>query len=144
VEVRTGEGTDLKEMDSAAGTPALTAPGIVAGLRRGITHRIDVSAPDAQAVVRVSLYVPGTAGAVWTQSLTVPKGTTRRIVVPVTTLAASSFVVVAPVSGGTVYAGREISEAGARGPMIALAPIYPTRATTQVPVVVSVPGSSVG
>jgi len=144
VEVRTGEGTDLQEMDSAAGTPALTAPGIVAGLRRGITHRIDVSAPDAPAVVRVSLYVPGTAGAIWTQSLTVPKGTTRRIEVPVTTLAAASFVVVAPVSGGTVYAGREITEAGARGPMIALAPIYPTRATTRVPVVVSVPGSSVG
>ena len=143
VEVRTGEGTDLKEMDSAAGTPLLNAPGIVAGLRRGITHRIDVAAPAAQAVVRMELYVPGTTGAVWAQSVTVPRGATRRSVVPVTTLAASSFVVVTPVSGGPVYAGREVSEAGARGPMIALAPIYPTRATTSVPVAVSVPGSSV-
>jgi hypothetical protein len=42
-----------------------------------------------------------------------------------------------------VYAGRQVTERGARGPMIALAPIYPTRSTTLVPVVVSVAGSSV-
>jgi hypothetical protein len=62
----------------------------------------------------------------------------------VTTVQPTSILVITPVSGGAIYAGRQVTERGARGPMIALAPIYPTRATTLVPVVVSVPGSSVG
>jgi hypothetical protein len=63
--------------------------------------------------------------------------------IPVTTLAPTSILVITPISGGPLFAGRQVTESGARGPMIALAPILPTRATTLVPVAVSVPGSSV-
>lgn len=144
VEVRTGEGADLKEKDTAAGTPALTRPGVVVGLARNqLTHKVIVAAPAAAADVLFELFVPGRADAVWRQDVPVPSGAVRRVTIPVTTPSATSILVVTPVSGGPVYAGRQVTEAGARGPMIALAPIYPTRATALVPVVVSVPGSSV-
>jgi Family of unknown function (DUF5719) len=143
IEVRTGEGGDLKEKDTAAGTPALTAPGIVVGLvRNQLTHKVIVAAPTAAAQVRFALFVPGRQTAVWTQDVAVPRGAVRRVTIPVTTKTPTSILVVTPVSGGPVYAGRQVTEAGARGPMVALAPIYPLRATTLVPAVLSAPGSS--
>jgi hypothetical protein len=143
-EVRTGEGADLKEKDATAGAPELTRPAIVVGLAKNqLDHRVIVAAPDAASVVRFELFAPGSAAPVWTQVVPVPSGSVRRVIIPVTTAAATSILVITPVSGGPVFAGRQVTERGARGPMIALAPIYPTRATTAVPVVVSVPGSSV-
>lgn len=143
VEVRTGEGADLKEKDTAAGTPALTSPGVVVGLARNqLTHKVIVAAPGLAGNVRFELFVPGRADAVWRQDVLVPHGAVRRVTIPVTTPSATSILIVTPMSGGPVYAGRQVTEAGARGPMIALAPIYPTRASTYVPVVVPLPGSA--
>jgi hypothetical protein len=144
VEVRTGEGADLKEKDATAGSPQLTRPAVVVGLAKNqLDHRVIVAAPDLAAVVRFELFVPGTTAPVWTQVVPIPHGSVRRAVIPVTTLTPTSILVITPISGGPVFAGRQVIERGARGPMIALAPIYPTRATTLVPVAVSVPGSSV-
>jgi len=144
VEVRIGEGADLKEKDATAGSPQLTRPAVIVGLAKNqLDHRIIVAAPDLAAVVRFELFAPGTAAPVWTQVVSVPRGSIHRYGIPVTTLEATSILVITPISGGPVYAGRQVTESGARGPMMALAPLYPTRATTLVPVAVSVPGSSV-
>ena len=144
VEVRTGEGADLKEKDAIAGTPALTRPGVIVGLAKNqLDHRVQVAAPDLSAVVRFELFVPGSTAPVWTDVVAVAHGSVSSVLIPVTTPTPTSILVITPVSGGVVYAGRQVTERGARGPMIALAPIYPTRSTTLVPVVVSVPGSSV-
>jgi hypothetical protein len=144
VEVRSGEGADLKEKDATAGSPQLTRPAVVVGLAKNqLDHRVIVAAPDRAAVVRFELFVPGTVAPVWTQVVPIPHGSVRRATIPVTTLTPTSILVITPISGGPVFAGRQVIERGARGPMIALAPIYPTRATTLVPVAVSVPGSSV-
>jgi hypothetical protein len=105
---------------------------------------VTFAAPDTDTVVRLDLYVPGASGPQWTTTVNVTGGSVGRVAVPVTTATATSILVVTPVSGGTVYAVREVTEAGARGPMLALAPIYPTRATTIVPPVVHIPGSSTG
>jgi hypothetical protein len=149
IEVGTGGATTptptLREKDASAGTPALSAPGIVVGLAGGaFKHAVTLAAPETDSVVRLDVYVPGSADPEWTMTVNVTGGSVGRVVVPVTTTAATSILVVTPVSGGEVYAVREVTEAGARGPMLALAPIYPTRATTIVPPVVQVPGSSVG
>ena len=145
VEVRTGEGANLKEKDATAGSPELTRPAVIVGLAKNqLDHRVVVVAPGDATVVRFELFVPGTVPPVWTQIVPVPQGSLRSLAIPVTTVDPTSILVITPVSGGPVYAGRQVTERGARGPMIALAPIYPTRATTLVPVVVSVPGSSVG
>jgi hypothetical protein len=144
LEVVAGSRATLLEADAAAATPALTAPGIVVGLAGGaLRHAVTLAAPGRAAEVRFDLYVPGTAQPTWTSTVEVPAGSIRRVPIPVTTATASSILVVTPVSGGPVHAGREVTEAGTRGPMLALAPIYPTRASTLVPPVVSVPGSSV-
>jgi hypothetical protein len=148
IEVGTGGGTTtptLREKDASAGTPALSAPGIVVGLAGGaFKHAVTLAAPETDSVVRLDVYVPGSADPEWTMTVNVTGGSVGRVVVPVTTATATSILVVTPLSGGEVYAVREVTEAGARGPMLALAPIYPTRATTIVPPVVQVPGSSVG
>ncbi len=147
VEVGTGgkvSGT-LHEKDATAGTPPLSAPGIVVGLAGGaFKHAVTLAAPDTDTIVRLDLYVPGSAAPQWTTTVNVAGGSVGRIAVPVTTTAATSILVVTPVSGGAAYAVREVTEAGTRGPMLALAPIYPTRATTIVPPVVHIPGSSTG
>ena len=144
VEVGTGSGTSLREKDATAGAPILTAPGIVVGLAAGdLKHAVTVAAPTTGAEVRFDLYAPGTVEPVWTLTTEVPAGTIRRVAIPVTTATASSILVVTPVSGGPLYAGREVTEDGARGPMLALSPIYPARASTVVPRVISVPGSSI-
>jgi hypothetical protein len=144
IEVRTGEGSDLKEKDATAGSPELTRPAVIVGLAKNqLDHRVIVAAPGLAAVVRFELFVPGATAPVWTEVVPVPHGSVRRVGIPVTTLAPTSILVITPISGGPVFAGRQVTESGARGPMIALAPILPTRATTLVPVAVSVPGSSV-
>jgi hypothetical protein len=147
VEVTTGGAGLLSEKDATAGTPALSAPGIVVGLVGGVDkHAVTLAAPDTDAVVRLDLYVPGATAPQWTTTVNVIGGSVGVVAVPVTSVSAaeSSILVVTPVSGGTVYAARSVTEAGARGPMLALSPIYPTRATTIVPPVVQVPGSSAG
>jgi hypothetical protein len=80
---------------------------------------------------------------VWRRTISVPSGSLARVTIPVTTATASSTLVLTPLGGGQVYASRQVTEAGRRGPMIALAPIFAQRASTLVPTVVSVPGSSV-
>jgi hypothetical protein len=145
VEVGTGGTTALREKDATAGTPALSAPGIVVGLAGGaFKHAVTFAAPDTDAVVRLDLYVPGSAEPQWTTTVNITGGSVGTVAVPVATTTATSILVITPVSGGQVYAVRSVTEAGKRGPMLALAPIYPTRATTIVPPVVQVPGSSVG
>lgn len=144
VEVGTGTTATLRERDATAATEQLDAPGIVVGLAGGaLKHAVMLSAPEAASTVRLELYVPGRGAPAWRRTLEVPAGSERTIGIPVTTPTASSMLVVTPVSGGPLWASRQVTEAGRRGPMIGLAPILPTRATAQVPPVVSWPGSSV-
>jgi hypothetical protein len=145
VEVGTGGGTELRERDTTAPVVALTGPGVVTGLAAGANrHTVALATPgEDSAVVRLDLYAPGAGDPVWTQTLTVVGGSSVRVAVPVRTAEPTSLLVVTPVSGGRVHASREVAEAGARGPLLALAPILPTRATTLVPPVVSLPGSAV-
>ena len=144
VEVGTGSTGMLREHDATGPGPALTAPGIVVGLAGlPLRHTVNLTAPDAAATVRLDLYVPGAAAATWSRTVTIAAGSLGAVAIPVTTPTAQSMLVVTPLGGGPVYASRTVTEAGARGPMIALAPIYPQRATTLVPAVVSQPGSSV-
>ena len=144
VEVGTGTRATLREHDATAPTPQLSAPGIVVGLAGGgLHHAVMLSAPDTASVVRLELFAPGTSAPVWARTVTVAAGSLAGVTIPVTTVTASSTLVLTPVSGGPVFASRQVTEAGVRGPMIALAPIYPQRASTLVPAVVSAPGSSV-
>jgi hypothetical protein len=144
VEVGTGSGVALREQDAAAGTEQLRAAGVVVGLSGvGFQHAVFLTAPHAAASVRLALYAPGSSVAVWTSTVTVPAASLRAVGVPVKTTAASSILVVTPLGGGPVYAGREVIQWAHRGQMLALAPILPQRATTFVPAVASQPGSSV-
>jgi hypothetical protein len=143
VVVSAGGDSKLSEMDVTAGTPALTAPGIVVGLAPGgATTTIAVASAQAAATVRLDLYAGGSSTPAWTSTVQVGAGGLVRTPVPVT--APDSFLVVVPVSGGPVHVTRELLEAGARGPMVALAPVLPTRATTTVPPVVALPASATG
>ncbi|MBI1377107.1 MAG: hypothetical protein GC157_06465 [Frankiales bacterium] len=144
VVVGTGGGKSLREKDATAGTPRLSAPGIVVGLRGGaFTHAVGLAAPDTDSVVRLDVYTPGATQPSWTRTVSVTGGTATTVAVPVTTPTARTSLVVTPVSGGAVYATHEVREAAPGGTMLALAPIYPIRATTVVPPVVQVPGSSI-
>ena len=144
VEVDTGTGAQLKERDATAAGQALVAPGVVVGLAGGaLRHQLGISAAAGEGSVELALYAPGSAAPVWTSSVVVPDGATRRVAIPVTTSTASSILVITPTSGAPLWVGREITEAGARGPLLALAPVLPSRSSTLVPPVVSVPGSSV-
>lgn len=144
VVVTTGTGTQLRERDVTAGTPALVAPGVVVGLRTGIgsgtlLHGVGLAAPDEAAVVRLDVYEQGSTTPVWTETVDVGAGTSVRAAVKVAK--DNSLLVVTPVRG-RVHVTRELVENGPRGPMLALAPLLPVRATTTVPPVRSVPGSS--
>ncbi len=143
VVVTTGTGTQLKEGDVTAGTPALTAPGIVVGLGTGtVRHVVGVAAPAGDTGVRLDLYVGGATTPTWTRTLPVAGGRYARILVDVTTN--DSLLVITPLGPGPVHVTRELTERGPRGPLLALAPVLPTRATTTVPPVVSDPGSGLG
>ena len=144
VEVGTGDTATLREKDATAPVPVLSAPGIVVGLAGGaLKHAVMLSAPGAATKVALALYAPGASAPVWRRTISVPSGSLARVTIPVTTATASSTLVLTPLGGGQVYASRQVTEAGRRGPMIALAPIFAQRASTLVPTVVSVPGSSV-
>lgn len=144
VEVDTGTGTQLKERDATAAGPALTAPGVVVGLAGGaLRHQIALTSASGAGSVDLALYVPGTSTPEWTATALVPDGSSQRVEVPVTTATATSILVITPSGGAPLYVAREISEAGARGPLLALAPILPSRSSTLVPPVVGLPGSSV-
>ncbi len=144
VEVGTGDTATLREKDATAPVPALVAPGVVVGLAGGaLKHAVMLSAPGKAAKVSLALYAPGASAPVWRRTISVGSGSLARVTIPVTTPTASSTLVLTPLSGGPVYASRQVTEAGRRGPMIALAPILPQRASTLVPTVVSQPGSSV-
>jgi len=141
--VMTAGGTTatLTEMETTAGTPRLTAPGIVVGLATGsVRHGVGLAAPTDDAVVRLDLYAAGSTTPVSTRTVTVTGGTSIRV--PVAVTQPGAMLVVTPVSGGPVYATRELTELGSRGFMLALAPILPLRASTTVPPVAQVPGSS--
>jgi len=141
VVVTTGEGSELREGDVTAGTPALTAPGVVVGLGLGtILHVVGVTAPSAATSVRLDVYVGGSPTPAWTRTVDVPAGSSRRIRVAVEK--DGSLLVVTPLGKGPAYVTREVTERGPRGPLLALAPILPTRSTTTVPPVVQRPGSS--
>ncbi len=141
--VGTGSGAQLRERDAIAAGVPLTAPGIVVGLAGGaLKHTLALSAADGAGSVDLAVYVPGSTTPAWTSSATVPAGSTIRVAVPVTTPTASSILVITPTSGAALVVSREITEAGARGPMLALAPVLPSRSTTLVPPVVSFPGSA--
>lgn len=140
VVVTTGTGTQLQEGDVTAGTPALVAPGIVVGLGTGtIRHVVGLAAPGGDTGVRLDLYVGGSTTPSWTRTVDVASGSSARVLVEVTKN--DSLLVLTPLGPGPVHATRELTERGPRGPMLALAQVLPTRATTTVPPVVSVPGS---
>jgi hypothetical protein len=141
VVVTTGEGPELKEGDVTAGTPALGAPGIVTGLGLGtILHVVGISAPAAATSVRLDVYVGGSTTPVWTRTVDVAAGASSRVRVQVDK--DGSLLVVTPLGEGPAYITREVTEQGPRGPLLALAPVLPTRATTTVPPVQQRPGSA--
>lgn len=144
-EVRAGGFTTLlQEKDGSAPVPALSTPGIVVGLAGGVLkHSVYLSAPGKAATVGLALYVGGASIPAWEKQVSVPSGSLVVEGIPVTTSTADSTLVVTPLGGGAVYAGRQVTEKGSRGPMLALAPILPQRTTALVPTVVSQPGSSV-
>lgn len=141
VEVKVGTGPQAQERDAAGAVPELTGPAVVAGLQRGpLVTTVALAAPAAASTVRLALVASGGSSS-WTRVVVVPRGAVRRVSVPVSTPAAS-ILVVTPVSGGPVYAERQVTESTPAGPMLALAPLVPTRATALVPAVVPIPGSA--
>lgn len=141
VVVTTGSGSELKEGDVTAGTPELTAPGVVVGLGLGsILHVVGISAPAAATSVRLDVYVGGSTTPVWTRTVEVPAGASSRVRVKVDK--DGSLLVITPLGTGPAYVTREVTEQGPRGPLLALAPVLPTRSTTTVPPVQQRPGSA--
>ena len=141
VVVTTGTGSELREGDVTAGTPALTAPGVVVGLDVGtVRHVVGIAAPTATTTVRLDLYAGGSSTPVLTRTVQVAAGQSRRVGIDVEQ--DDSLLVITPLGPGPAYVTRELTEKGPRGPMLALAPVLPTRATTTVPPVVSRPGSA--
>jgi hypothetical protein len=139
----TGAGAELRERDALGAGVPLNAPGIVVGLAGGaLKHTLALTAASGRGSVDLAVYVPGATAAQWTSSVTVEEGTSVRVPVPVTTTTASSILVITPTSGAPLVVARETREAGARGPMLALAPVLPSRSSTLVPPVVNLPGSS--
>jgi hypothetical protein len=139
----TGGGAELRERDTVAAGVPLNAPGIVVGLAGGaLKHALALTAASGRGSVDLAVYVPGVAAPQWTSSVTVEDGSSVRVPVPVTTPTASSILVITPASGAPLVVAREIREAGARGPLLALSPVLPSRSTTLVPPVVNLPGSS--
>jgi hypothetical protein len=141
--VGVGSGTQLRDRDAVAAGVPLNAPGVVVGLAGGaLKHTLALSAAAGRGSVDLAVYVPGATAPQWTSSVTVEDGTSVRVPVPITTTTASSILVITPSSGAPLVVGREIREAGARGPLLALSPVLPSRSTTLVPPVVNLPGSS--
>ncbi len=145
VNVVAGSATaQLTEMDGLAATAPLTGQGLVVGLAAGkLRNTVTVAAPDVAGSATLALYVPDRTEPVWTSTVEVPAGSLRRVAVPVTTATPTSFLVITPVSG-QVYVSRDVTEAGARGPMLAMAPVGTLRSSTLVPPVVAAPGSALG
>ncbi|MEI6229860.1 MAG: DUF5719 family protein [Actinomycetes bacterium] len=142
--ITTGVKDQLREGDREAATPALVSPGLIAGLAGpNVIHELGISAPTAQAIVKLELFVTGAPAATWTKTVTVKAGSLADVRIPVTTAKATSIVVVTPVSGGPIYVTRSVTELGGNGPLLGLAPLLSTRATTLVPPVEGAPGSAV-
>jgi hypothetical protein len=140
-----GTALELRETDFTAGTAALTAPGVISGLQGGAyRNAVSLAAPAAGAQVQLDLYVGTASTRAWTTTVTLAPGSSQRFEIPVTTSTPDGMLVITPMSGGSVYVTRQLEESGTRGPMIAFAPVYPTRATTVVPPVAGRPGLSVG
>jgi hypothetical protein len=145
VGVSVGTALELRETDFTAGTAALTAPGVISGLQGGAyRNAVSLAAPAAGAQVQLDLYVGTASTRAWTTTVTLAPGSSQRFEIPVTTSTPDGMLVITPMSGGSVYVTRQLEESGTRGPMIAFAPVYPTRATTVVPPVAGRPGLSVG
>ena len=142
--ITTGVKNQLREGDREAATPALVSPGLIAGLAGpNVVHELGISAPKAQATVKLELFVTGDSAATWTKTVTVNAGSLADVRIPVTTAKATSIVVVTPVSGGPIYVTRAVTEQGSDGPVLGLAPLLSSRATTVVPPVEVAPGSAV-
>lgn len=142
--VTTGNKDQLREVDRLAATPALVSPGLITGLAGpNLTHELGIAAPTAKATVKVELFVTGTAKTTWARTVSVGKGSVVDLKIPVSTPGSTSMVVVTPVTGGPVYVTRVETEVGRNGPMVGLAPLLSTRATTLVPPVEVAPGSAV-
>lgn len=142
--VTTGKKAKFREVDRTAATPALMSPGLIVGLAGPkLTHEMGIAAPLNQATVKVELFVSGNTTATWTRTVKVGKGSIVDLKIPVSAPKSTSIVVVTPVSGGPVYVTRVETERGPNGPMIGLAPVLSTRATTLVPPVEVAPGSAV-
>jgi hypothetical protein len=141
--VGVGSGSQLRDRDAVAAGVPLNAPGVVVGLAGGaLKHTLALSAATGRGSVDLAVYAPGSTAPQWTSSVTVEDGSSVRVPVPITTPTASSILVITPASGAPLVVGREIREAGARGPLLALSPVLPSRSTTLVPPVVNLPGSS--
>jgi hypothetical protein len=142
--VTTGKTDKFREVDRTAATPALVSPGLLVGLAGPkLTHELGIASPVNKATVKVELFVSGDTTATWTRTVDVGKGSIVDLKIPVSSPKSTSIVVVTPVSGGPVYVTRVETERGQNGPMIGLAPVLSTRATTLVPPVEVAPGSAV-
>jgi hypothetical protein len=144
VVITTGTKDQLREGDRESATPALTSPGLITGVAGGnFLHDLGIASPTAAAEVKIDLYVSGNPTPAWTTRVKIAAGSVADVKVPVRSTTPTSMVVVTPVSGGPVYVTRVETELGRNGPMLGLAPLLPTRATTVVPPVEAVPGSAV-
>ena len=142
--VITGTREQLHEGDRESATPPLTSPGLITGLAGGnLINTLGIASPTAASTVRIDLYASGSATPSWTREVKIGAGSIADVKVPVSSAKATSMVLVTPVSGGPVYVTRVETEIGRNGPMVGLAPLLSTRATTLVPPVEAVPGSAV-
>ena len=142
--VTTGAKDQLREGDREAATPALVSPGIIVGIAGATqTQELGIAAPTADASVTVQLFARGKTSPTWTKTIAVKAGSVADIRLPLTSAVATSIAVITPVSGGPVYVTRVETEQARNGPLLGIAPVLPTRATTLVPPVEVFPGSAV-
>jgi hypothetical protein len=142
--VTTGSRVQLQEGDRESATPALTSPGLITGLAGGnLIQSLGIASPTAASTVKIDLYASGSSTPNWTSEVKVRAGSIADVRIPVNSAEATSMALVTPVSGGPVYVTRVETEIGKNGPMVGLAPLLPTRASTVVPPVEAVPGSAV-
>ena len=145
VTVSVGKAPDLSEMDVTSGTGVLSAPGVISALQGGnFRNSVSLAAPAGAASVTLDLYDGTSPAKAWTTTVSLAPGSSKTVAIPIASTRPDGMLVVTPSSGGSVYVTRRLEENGTRGPMLAFAPVYPTRATTVVPPVAVRPGLSVG
>lgn len=136
---RLGSGTTLLELAHSAAVIPLDGPAVVPDVRDqgAVESSLVLSAPEADAAVRVDVLVAPGLAQPGSRTVRVPAGTTVSVPLHATTMVASFGIVVTPLQGsGPVVGVRTISEVGVRGPLLTTSPLVSARTTVRVPTVV--------